>query len=348
MESLRLTWHRITHWEYWPFWLIYYPLFPFWLFFSLRARSFFFFNAANPTMENGGMAMESKNDIYEIIPQEHIPNTVWIQKGATIDDIHQRIKTKGITFPFIAKPDIGMKALGVEKIFNESALEAYIEKSPENFLIQEFIPYTKEVGIFYVRMPEEAKGKITGIVSKEFLSVIGDGKSTLVELIKQNPRSHLQLSVLREELGAQLDTTVLTKGEEFILVPYGSHTRGAKFVDYSNYIDDELVATIDAICTRVPEFYYGRLDVLYNSMEELAKGEKFSIIEINGAGAEPTHVYDPKHSVFFAWKEILRHWNLLNKISIINHRKGHPYLSFKDGRAMLKANDELESQLKLI
>ena len=348
MESLRLTWHRITHWEYWPFWLIYYPLFPFWLFFSLRARSFFFFNAANPTMENGGMAMESKNDIYEIIPQEHIPNTVWIQKGTTIADILQRIKTKGITFPFIAKPDIGMKALGVEKIFNESALEAYIEKSPENFLIQEFIPYTKEVGIFYVRMPGEAKGKITGIVSKEFLSVIGDGKSTLLELIKQNPRSHLQLSVLREELGAQLDTAVLTKGEEFILVPYGSHTRGAKFVDYSNYIDDELVLTIDAICTRVPEFYYGRLDVLYNSMEELARGEKFSIIEINGAGAEPTHIYDPKHSVFFAWKEILRHWNLLNKISIINHRKGHPYLSFKDGRAMLKANDELESQLKLI
>ena len=63
MESLRLTWHRITHWEYWPFWVIYYPLFPVWAFFSLRARSFFFFNAANPTMENGGMAMESKNDI---------------------------------------------------------------------------------------------------------------------------------------------------------------------------------------------------------------------------------------------------------------------------------------------
>ena len=79
MVSLRLTWHKIMHWEYWPFWVIYYPLFPVWLFFSLRARSFFFFNAANPTMENGGMAMESKNDIYEMIPQEHIQNTVWIE-----------------------------------------------------------------------------------------------------------------------------------------------------------------------------------------------------------------------------------------------------------------------------
>ena len=347
MVSLRLTWHKIMHWEYWPFWVIYYPLFPVWLFFSLRARSFFFFNAANPTMENGGMAMESKNDIYEMIPQEHIPNTVWIEKDATYDEIIKRVKANEITFPFIAKPDIGMKALGVEKIHDEDALEKYIEKSPENFLIQEFIPYTKEVGVFYVRMPDDKKGKITGIVSKEFLSVIGDGKSTVVELIKENPRSHMQLEVLKKELDLKLNT-ILEEGEEFILVPYGSHTRGAKFVDYSNYIDEELVKTIDAICTQVPEFYYGRLDILYNSMEELAKGEKFSIIEINGAGGEPTHIYDPKHSVFFAWKEILRHWNMLNKISIINHKKGHPYLSFKDGRAMLKANDELESQLKLI
>lgn len=347
MESLRLTWHKITHWEYWPFWLIYYPLFPIWLLFSIRARSFFFFNAANPTMENGGMAMESKNDIYEMIPQKNIPKTIWVSKGTSKSDIIQRIKAKAISFPFIAKPDIGMKALGVEKIHDEKALDGYIAKSPENFLIQEFIPYTKEVGIFYVRMPGEDKGKITGIVSKEFLAVIGDGKSTILELIKQNPRSHMQLGVLKEQLGAQLNT-VLAKGEEFILVPYGSHTRGAKFVDYSHYINEELVANMNAICTQVPEFYYGRLDVLYNSMEELSRGESFSIIEINGAGGEPTHIYDPKHSIFFAWKEILRHWNLLNKISIINHKKGHPYLSFKDGRAMLKANDELESQLKLI
>jgi hypothetical protein len=347
MSSLKLKWHRLTHWEYWPFWLIYYPLFPVWLFFSLRARSFFFFNAANPTMENGGMAMESKNDIYEMIPQKNIPKTIWIGKGTSKSAIMELIKARAITFPFIAKPDIGMKALGVEKIHDEKALDGYIAKSPENFLIQEFIPYKKEVGIFYVRIPGEDKGRITGIVSKEFLAVIGDGESTVLKLIKQNPRSHMQLGVLKEQLGTKLNT-IPAKGEEFILVPYGSHTRGAKFVDYSHYINEELVAKMNEICTQVPEFYYGRLDVLYNTMEELSRGESFSIIEINGAGGEPTHIYDPKHSIFFAWKEILRHWNLLNKISIINHKKGHPYLSFKDGRAMLKANDELESQLKLI
>ena len=87
---------------------------------------------------------------------------------------------------------------------------------------------------------------------------------------------------------------------------------------------------------------------MHSSIEELAKGENFSIIEINGAGSEATHIYDPKHSLFFAWKEIIKHWSLLNKISIDNYKKGHEYLSYKDGMAMLKANSELEEQLKLV
>lgn len=348
MTVLKLSWHKIIHWEYWPFWLIYYPLFPAWLFFSLRARSFFFFNAANPTMENGGMAMESKNDIYEMIPEHTIPKTIWIKKGTSKKEILNKIEEKAVSFPFIAKPDIGMKALGVEKVYNAEQLDAYIEKSPENFLVQEFIPYAKEVGIFYVRMPGEHKGKITGIVSKEFLTVVGDGKTSILQLIKQNPRSYMQLPELQKKWSVEKLEEILLEGEEFILVPYGSHTRGAKFMDITHLASKELTETIDAICTQIPEFYYGRLDVLYNTIEELADGKNFSIIEINGAGGEPTHIYDPKHSVFFAWKEILRHWNMLNIISIINHRKGHSYLSFKDGRAMLKANSLLEEQLKLV
>jgi hypothetical protein len=41
------------------------------------------------------------------------------------------------------------------------------------------------VGIFYVRYPNEEKGKITGIVSKEFLIVTGNGVATVEELIKK-------------------------------------------------------------------------------------------------------------------------------------------------------------------
>ncbi|WP_394975131.1 D-alanine--D-alanine ligase [uncultured Croceitalea sp.] len=348
MSSFRLKWHKLTHWEYWPFWLIYYPLFPVWFFLSIKARSFFFFNAANPSMENGGMAMESKNDIYNIIPDEYIPKTILINKEtADINRIEKQLMNKAITYPLIAKPDIGMKAFGVDKIYNNKDLQAYVSRTPEDFLIQELIPYPNEVGIFYVRIPGEEKGRITGIVGKEFLSVMGDGTSSILQMIKANPRSHIQLKALTEKFGDKLNE-VLEKGEQFILVPYGSHTRGARFIDKSSAINDELEQLIDTICQQIPEFYYGRLDVLYSSFDELSKGEHFKIIEINGAGGEPTHIYDSGHSLFYAWREISKHWNYLYKVSAINHKRGYPYLSFKDGRAMLRANSLLEEQLKLV
>ncbi len=347
MNSWRLKWHKLTHWEYWPLWAIYYPLFPVWLYYSIKARSFFFFNAANPCMKNGGMAMESKMEIYNMIPGQHIPKTVFIPKDEAPELALERIFEAGISFPFIAKPDIGMKAFGVEKIYDKDQFRCYFSRTPEHFLVQELIPYTNEVGIFYIRKPGESKGKITGIVSKKFLSVIGDGTSTILELIKKEPRSHLQLQVLQKKFGSELNE-VLEVGKEFILVPYGSHTRGAKFIDDTHRLNQGLLKTIDDICSKIGGFHYGRLDVLHNSFEELSAGKNFSIIEINGAGGEATHIYDPKHSLWFAWREINRHWNLMCEISMMNHKKGHSYLSFRDGRAMLKANGELEAQLRLI
>lgn len=345
--NLRLKLHQLFHWEYWPMEFIYYPIFPVWLFFSLRAKSFFFFNAANPSITNGGMAMESKKEIYDIIPNLYIPKTILAKRGKSVPLLLEEIVKSGMCFPLILKPDIGMKAFAVDRIENKADLELYINKTSNDFLIQELVPYKKEVGIFYVRYPHEKKGRITGIVSKKFLSVIGDGKHTLVELIKKNPRSHFQLASLSQKFGNRLNT-VLEKGEEFVLVPYGSHTRGAKFIDDTHRVTPKLVETINEICIQIHGFYYGRLDILHSSIEELADGKNFSIIEINGAGSEATHIYDPKHSLFFAWKEIIKHWGLLNRISIENYKKGHAYLSFKDGVAMLKANSELEKQLKLV
>jgi hypothetical protein len=89
---------------------------------------------------------------------------------------------------------------------------------------------------------------------------------------------------------------------------------------------------------QIDGFYYGRLDIKFNSWEELREGRNFSIIELNGAGSEPTHMYDPRHSIFFAWKEIIRHWKILARISRANHQNGIPYMSTKEGLQLLRAN----------
>ena len=160
--------------------------------------------------------------------------------------------------------------------------------------------------------------------------------------MKENSRAILQLKNFEENQGPLLDE-ILSKGEERILVPYGNHARGAKFVDDSDRITADLTATVDALCHRIPGFYFGRLDIRFNTWEELVKGENFSVIEVNGAGSEPTHMYDPRHTIFFAWKEIVRHWIILWRISLLNHQRGFRYLSIKEGIQMFR-EDKMHSQ----
>ena len=329
---------KLFHWEYWPFHIVYGPLYFYWLWLCLKARSFFFFNTSNPSINNGGFLMESKKQIYDLIPWQFYPETIFVPANTPIGQISSEVKARNLDFPLVAKPDIGMKGLSVKKLCNEKDLEDYSNQSKVDFLVQQFIPYENEVGIFYYRLPNEEKGHISGIVKKEFLAVVGDGKSTIVNLLKTEKRFILQLPSLMKSYGDDL-SVVLKKGEKKILVPYGNHVRGAKFIDISYRIDAQLETTIDAICRRVKGFYFGRLDVRYTSWEDLKHGRNMSIIELNGAGSEPTHMYDPRHSIFSAWREIIRHWNILWNISRINHRQHQlPYMRTSSGLKMFKQN----------
>jgi len=336
---------RLFHWEYWPFNAVYAWIMPVWLMLSLRARSFFFFSASNPSIEYGGFLMESKKKIYDIIPAQYYPGTICFSAGTPAEAIIKQLGELGFIYPLIAKPDIGGQGRGVKKICNETELLLYANKSPLDFLVQEFVAYPNEVGVFYYRYPGEAFGHISGIVRKELLAVTGNGTSSIVELLEQNKRFVLQLPVLKKLYGPGLNE-VLPAGKIKELVPYGNHARGAKFLDDSALADDVFTKSIDAICRQVDGFYYGRLDIRYNTWEELREGKNLSVIELNGAGSEPTHMYDPRHSIFFAWKEIIRHWIILWRISRINHKKGIPYLSQKQGLQMMKENKVYEQKLK--
>ncbi|TAE70820.1 MAG: D-alanine--D-alanine ligase [Bacteroidetes bacterium] len=345
MKNLRLYFHRLWHWEYWSFEAIYTPLVFIWIYYAIRAKSFFFFNASNPSIKNGGFLMESKKEIYDIIPEQYYPKTLLFSPNTNLSSIFDNIEQKKITFPLIAKPDIGMKGLAVEKINDKISLQNYLSKIQVDFLIQELITFPNEIGIFYYRLPNKKKGHISGIVHKEFLTLVGNGINTMIELLQENSRFYLQLNSLKKIYGAQLNI-ILKKNETFNLVPYGNHSRGAKFTDVTHWNNEKLTQKIDEICQQVPHFYYGRLDIKYNNFEELQEGKNFSIIEINGAGSEPTHIYDPKHSIFWAWREIIKHWDVLFKISQHNYKKGFSYLNFSEGIKMLRDNKKLVQKLK--
>ena len=295
-------------------------------------------------MKNGGFMAESKKEIYDIMPPQHYPKTELIREKINFEDVFQLLETSQIQFPFIAKPDIGLRGSAVKKIHSIEELNAYHNKANFDYLIQDLIPYEKEVGIFYVRFPNEKRGRITGIVGKEYLILEGDGASTMTELIKANPRFELQLNALQREYGTQLNA-ILKVGEKRNLVPYGNHARGAKFIDVSDKNSHLLTDVINDVCLQIPEFYFGRLDVMYDNWFDLEQGKNFSIVEVNGAASEPTHIYDPKHSLFFAWYELARHISYMYQISVANHKRGFPYLSHKEGMKEYRLHLEQSSKI---
>ncbi len=296
-------------------------------------------------MRNGGFIMDSKMEIYDLIPPQFYPKTKFIKEQLPFDEVENILNNSKIEFPFIAKPDIGLRGSAVKKIDTLDDLKNYHSKANFDYLVQDLIPFPNEVGIFYVRYPHEKNGRITGIVAKEFLIVEGDGCSTIEELIKANPRYELQLKALQKEYGNQLKD-ILPKGEKRNLVPYGNHARGAKFLDYSHLISPELTKVIDDMCLQIDEFYFGRMDLMYNTWAELEQGKNFAIVELNGAASEPTHIYDPKHSIFFAWKELARHITYMFEISVANHKRGYDYLPHKVG--MEQYNLHLEQSNKIV
>lgn len=335
---------RLLNWEYWSFGMVYTWIYPVWILLCLRARSLFFFSASNPSIENGGFLNESKKDIHPLIPAEFSPATLFFSIPANAELVLKELASNGMDYPLIGKPDIGGRGRGVKVLADDEAVRKYVHTAFLNFHIQEFVSYKEEVGIFYYRYPNQVNGVVSGIVTKKFLSVRGDGKQSLLELIRHSDRALLQEESLKNIYGEGMNL-VLPNGEERVLVPYGNHARGAMFFDDSHRIDAELTKTIDLVCKKISGFYFGRLDIRFDNWTDLKQGKKFAIIEVNGAGSEPTHIYDPKHSIFFAWAEIIRHWIVLNRISRMNHKKGFPYLSFKEGVRMFREDKENSRKL---
>ncbi|MDI1304458.1 MAG: D-alanine--D-alanine ligase, partial [bacterium] len=96
---MKLLFHKITHWEYWPFQIVYIPIYFLWAFYSLKSKSIFFFNASNPTIKNGGFMMESKKAIYDLIPQRYYPKTELIKEGTSLEEIEKIIEEAEIKYP---------------------------------------------------------------------------------------------------------------------------------------------------------------------------------------------------------------------------------------------------------
>ena len=215
------------------------------------------------------------------------------------------------------------------KINSMQELINYHERMTVDYLLQEFVHYPVEVSVFYYRFPRWKTGTITGFVRKEYLSVTGDGVSSLLTLMLHYPRVQFRLEEMKVKHAAKLDE-IIPSGEKYILCQALNLSRGGRLVSLEHEKDERLLHVIDNV-SRTGKFYFGRYDIKCRSIDDLKNGKNFKILEFNGSGAEPHHVYGNGNSLFRAISILLQHWNILYEISRENHQNGIPRWSFMQG-----------------
>lgn len=273
--------------------------------------------------------------MYAQLPPGSYPRTIYISHASPFEEVERQIIAGGFKYPIAAKPDVGMMGFLFRQISNADEFRQYHEIIPIDYLVQDLITYPIEVSVFYYRFPNEEKGTITGFLKKELLQVTGDGKLTLLELINSYPRARFRLAEMKSKHEQKLND-IIPLDEVYCLSYALNLSRGGKMVSLDHEKDEKLARVFDDLNRYSKHFYYGRYDVKCASIEDLKEGKNFSILEFNGSGAEPHHVYGNGNNLFQAYRIILQHWNILYKISRYNHISGIEYWGFKKGLKFLK------------
>ncbi len=334
--------YRLTHWETWDYRVKLIPLIPIWLWHCLRARSWWFFTPANPTLTFGGFEGETKREMYAQLPPNLYPRSIYIAPASSADEVERLVLSCFGTYPVAVKPNVGMMGLLFRVVNSADELRLYHQQMPVEYIVQELSTYPVEVSVFYYRFPGEPTGTITGFVRKDFLEVVGDGQSTLEQLISQYPPVRFRLEEMRTKHANRL-TYVIPNGDAYCLSNALNQTRGGQLVSLAHEKDDRLLDVFDALSHYTENFYFGRYDIKCASVEDLKAGRNFTILEFNGAGAAPHHVYGNGNSLGQAYRIVLHHWAVLARIARHNHARGVPYWSFGRGWEQLK-NAQLHLQ----
>ncbi|MEJ1240872.1 hypothetical protein WBG78_22190 [Chryseolinea sp. T2] len=323
--------YYLGHWEVWHWFAKYILIGPAWLWYCLKARSFWFFTPSNPTITFGGFVGESKFAIYKQLPLGTYPSTALVTPDFPVDKLDNLRCSHGLKFPIVAKPDVGQMGLMFRKIESLDHFKQYHRSMPVPYVLQEYIDYPIEVSVFYYRMPGEDSGRITGFVKKEYMQVVGDGVKTLRQLIGDYPRARYRRAELFSKHESKL-SWVVPNGEPYVLSHALNLSRGGRLVNLENENDSSLLKVFDDISRYTKNFYYGRYDVKCRSIEDLKAGRNFSILEYNGAGAEPHHVYSGGFGLFSACSVLVKHWGILFRIAEANRKKGIPVWHHESGR----------------
>ncbi len=334
--------------------LFYLPLALNWLRLSLKYRSLTLPTAVNPTIRTGGMWGESKASYFAQLRRRDrrwIADYVVVQRGertalrATVRAAIGRLGERGIGFPVVAKPDIGWQGFGVRVVDRPAELASYLRSFPvgARVILQELVPFDGEAAILYAREPGGARGSVLSLTLRYYPHVVGDGCSTVEELMRRCPRTRWKLATYlgsdRFHHGLSRDDLARrpARGEVVRLAFIGSARAGGLYRDASVGVTPALAGRIDAIARAIPHFHYGRFDVRFASYEALLEGRDFKIFEANGIGGEAIEIWDPERTIGAAYRTLFAQQELLFRYGHRNRLSGHrPETMRRFARALIE------------
>jgi len=314
----------------------YVPLAVQWLYLGWRHGCVTLPTIANPMIEAGGLLGESK---ISCLDQVGDGARRWVASSAMIVNdgswtaarLEAFAADHGIGFPMVAKPDIGWRGFGVRLVDEAADLLRYLDHLPADCaaILQTYVPSAGEAGVFYVRRPGETSGFIFSMTFRYFPHVVGDGRSSLGDLIDRTPRAAWKGRLHREALADRLGE-VPAAGELVRLALVGSNRVGGLYIDARPYVTDALTRRFDEIAASMPNFHFGRFDIRFDTLERLQAGEGFHIVEVNGAGAEAIHVWDPSLPLATVYRDLFEQQRLMFEIAAANRSRGFRPLSLME------------------
>ena len=296
---------------------------------------------ANYGLNHGEIGIGSKYESQMVFSQQHFMPTILLAEELSVADkkqaIYDFIDEHG--YPVLLKSDVGCVGKGICKLSSAADVEAKAPVLLGPYLLQKFTKHPYECGVFYTR--KKGQPKITGINMKHFPSVIGNGQDNLLTLAKQSPRFTDHWYAFLQSV----DTSeVLVEGEEKRLSFIGSHTLGCRFTDDMHLLTPQLQTAIFQFFDSQPGFNFGRVDLKFESEDAFKKGQ-FVVIEVNGIASLPTHMFDPKYTVFQAYKIFFEHARYLAQIAKEHAHRPMDLLSY---RGVIKKASENQTLLNQV
>jgi membrane protein DedA with SNARE-associated domain len=319
---------RLRHFEFWPMFLFYPPVIFYYLGLAIRYRNIKLPLYANPAIPNAGIVGESKSGILRDLSARDpaalasiVVERPVLSAEAAVETALDFMRNAQIEFPVILKPDVGQRGSGVRLVAHAVELGEYLSTAKFRVVLQAYCPWSEEIGLNYVRFPGATQGEILGITRKRFPSIVGDGRSTVADLILADPRARLiaktYFSRHRERLGE-----VLPSGESLRLVESGNHCQGTIFErGEADLVTPALLDSIERVAWQIPDFHVGRFDLRFESERELRAG-RFKVIELNGAAGEATWIYDRRVSLVEAYATLFSQIRTLYRIGDAVRKRG--------------------------